>query len=279
MRLTSELLTTFDSQAIADILKLSLDHMPRRTNPRKLWLAMISVSAIPRILGAFFLPNAFGDAYVYIRDIGAMSIKLSAHTFALTDLFGFWLPLYQFTCALINVFVGNGFYVGKVVSAIFGIGVCLLVYSITLRLTAHRTAALLAFAWISLNPLHIFYSASAMTDVPHAFFLLASLYFCLQERWVLAAVFAALAGLTRMESWMFLALIPAIQFFRERRISLAAVVILAIPPLFWLYVSRKATGNWLACFVARREYHDWLFAANPTLAHFSLPHILRDDAM
>ena len=77
MRLTSELLTTFDSQAIADILKLSLDHMPRRTNPRKLWLAMISVSATPRILGAFFLPNAFGDAYVYIRDIGAMSIQLS----------------------------------------------------------------------------------------------------------------------------------------------------------------------------------------------------------
>ena len=30
--------------------------------------------------------------------------------------------------------------------------------------------------------------------------------------------------------------------------------------------------------MARREYHDWLFAANPTLAHFSLPHILRDGA-
>src|SRR5438132_13226254 len=119
MRLTSELLTTFDSQAIADILKLSLNHMPRLTNPRKLWLAMISVSAFPRILGAFFLPNAFGDAYVYIRDIGAMSTKLSAHTFALTDLFGFWLSLYQLICAIMNVFVGNGFYVGKVVSAIF----------------------------------------------------------------------------------------------------------------------------------------------------------------
>jgi hypothetical protein len=117
-----------------------------------------------------------------------------------------------------------------------------------------------------------------MTDVPHAFFLLASLYFCLKERWVFAAVFAALAGLTRMESWMFIALIPAIQFFRERRVSIAAVAILAIPPLFWLYVSWKATGNWRACFVARREYHDWLFAANPSLAHFSLPHILSDGA-
>ncbi len=236
------------------------------------------VAAVPRILGAFFLPNAFGDAYVYIRDIGVMSAKMRAGTFAITDLYGFWLPLYQFLSALINVFIGNGFYAGKLVSAGFGVGVCVLIYSVTLKLTAHRTAALLAFLVIALNPLHIFYSASAMTDVPHAFFLLASLYFCLQKRWVLAAVFAALAGLTRMESWMFFALIPAIQFFRERRISLAAVAILAIPPLFWLYVSRKATGNWLACFAARREYHDWLFAANPTLAHFSLPHILRDGA-
>jgi len=236
------------------------------------------VTAIPRILGAFFLPNGFGDAYVYIRDIGVMSTKLRGGTFAIADLYGFWLPLYQFLSALINLFIGNGFYAGKLVSAAFGVGVCLLIYSVTLKLTGQRTAALVAFALIALNPLHIFYSASAMTDVPHAFFLLASLYFCLQERWLLAATFAALAGLTRMESWMFIAVIPAIQFFRERRISIAAVAILAIPPVFWLYVSWKATGNWRACFIARREYHDWLFAANPTLAHFSLPHILSDGA-
>jgi hypothetical protein len=247
-------------------------------NRPALWLTLVLSSAIPRILGAFFLPNAFGDAYVYIRDIGVMSTKMRAGTFAITDLYGFWLPLYQFLAALINLFVGNGFYSGKLVSAGFGVGVCLLIYSITVQVTAHRTASLLAFLVIALNPLHIFYSASAMTDVPHAFFLLASLYFCLKKRWVLAAIFAALAGLTRMESWMFIALIPAIQFFRERRISIAAVAILAIPPLFWLYVSWKATGNWRACFEARREYHNWLFAANPTLAHFSWPHILSDGA-
>src|SRR3989475_4627907 len=153
--------------------------MPQRTNPRILWLAMISVSAIPRILGAFFLPNAFGDAYVYIRDIGTMSTKMRAGAFTFTDLYGFWLPLYQFISALFNVVVGNGFYSGKLVAAVFGVGVCLLVYQVTLQLTAHRTAALLAFLLIALNPLHIFYSASAMTDVPHAFFVLASLYFCL----------------------------------------------------------------------------------------------------
>jgi hypothetical protein len=242
------------------------------------WLTLLLVAAIPRVLGAFFLPNAFGDAYVYIRDIGALSTKIRLGTFALTDLYGFWLPLFQFIAALVNVVVRNGFYSGKLLSASFGVGVCLLVYSVTFRLTAHRTAALLAFLLIALNPLHIHYSASAMTDVPHAFFVLGSLYWCLKKRWVLSAIFAALAGLTRMESWMFIAVIPAIQFFRERRVSISPIAILAIPPLFWLYISWKATGDWLACFVARRQYHDWLFAANPTLAHFSIPHILQDSA-
>jgi hypothetical protein len=248
------------------------------TNPRTLWPALVLISGIPRIAGAFFLPNAFGDAYVYIRDIGTMSTKLRNGTFALTDLYGFWLPLYQFISAVANVFLGNGFYAGKIVAAVFGIGSCLLIYSITLRLTASRGAALLGFALVALNPLHITYSASAMTDVPHAFFVLASLYFVLQRGWVWAAIFAALAGLTRVESWMFIALIPAIQFLKERRISIPALIILIIPPLFWLYISWKATGNWLACFVQRQYYHDWLLAMNPALGHFSLSGVLRDGA-
>jgi hypothetical protein len=252
--------------------------MRQPTNQSVFWPTLVLIATIPRILGAFFLPNAFGDAYVYIRDIGVLSTKLSARTFVLTDLYGFWLPLYQFISAVVNVFVGNGFYAGKVVSAIFGVGCCVLVYSLTLRLTANRTAALLCFALITLNPLHIFYSASAMTDVPHAFFVLASLGFALRRGWILAAIFAALAGLTRIESWMLIALIPLIQFLRERRISFPALVILLVPSFFWFYISWKATGDWLACFKARQQYHDWLLAANPLLAHFSLAGIFRDGA-
>jgi hypothetical protein len=208
-----------------------------------------------------------------------MSTKMANGTFALTDLYGFWLPLFQFISAVVNVFLRNGFYAGKIVSALFGVGSCLFVYSITLRLTASHRAALLGFALIALNPLHITYSASAMTDVPHAFFVLASLYFVLQGGWVLAAIFAALAGLTRVESWMFIALIPAIQFLRERRVSITALFILLVPPLFWFYISWKATGNWLQCFVTRQSYHDWLLAMNPALAHFSLSSVLRDSAI
>lgn len=237
------------------------------------------IASLPRILGAFFLPNTFGDAYVYIRDIGNLSTKIKAGTVALTDLYGFWLPLYQLISAVINTFVGNGFYTGKIVAALFGVGACLLVYALTLRLTGQKFAALLAFLLIALNPLHILNSTSALTDVPHAFFVLAAMYFVLKKRWIVAALFAALAGFTRVESWMLLALIPLIQFWKERRVSIPAILILLIPPLSWFYISWKATGDWLACFRARQQYHDWLLAQNPSLAHFSLKGVGKDTAM
>jgi hypothetical protein len=245
----------------------------------RLWIFLCAVAALPRLLGAFFLPNTFGDAYVYIRDIGTLSTKIKAGTFALTDLYGFWLPLYQFISALVNVFVGNGFYTGKIVSALAGVGVCLLVYAITLRVVQHQTAALLSFLLIALNPLHIMNSASAMTDVPHAFFVLASLYCVLKKRWVLAAVFAALAGLTRVESWMLIALMPTIQLWKERRVSIPAILIMLLAPLFWFYVSWKATGDWLACFKVREQYKDWLLTQNPALAEFSARSVIQDTAM
>src|SRR5436190_21966354 len=54
---------------------------------------------------------------------------------------------------------------------------------------------------------------------------------------------------------------------------------MTVPPLFWFYVSWKATGDWLACFKARQQYHDWLLAQNPALAHFSPAAMLKDLAL
>jgi len=241
-------------------------------------VVLFFLAAIPRLLGAFFLPNAFGDAYVYIREIGNLTTKISDGTFRLTNLFGFWLPLYQFISAVINLLVKNGFYAGKVVAALFGAGACLFVYLITEQLTKNTTAATWMFLLIALNPLHILYSASAMTDVPHAFFVLAALYFVLTGNWIVAAVFGALAGLTRVESWMLIALIPLIQFSKKRRLSFVPMLILMGPPVFWFYISWKATGSWLASFVQRQEYHDWLLRMNPSIAGFSLSHLLKDSA-
>ncbi|MFN2579180.1 MAG: phospholipid carrier-dependent glycosyltransferase [Pyrinomonadaceae bacterium] len=247
-------------------------------NDRAKWPILVLLSAIPRLLGAFLLPNAFGDAYVYIQEIGRLSTRLSTGAFRLTDLFGFWLPLYQFLSAIVNVAFKNGFYTGKLVAALFGVGSCLFVYALTFRLTANRTGAMLMFLLIAFNPLHIFYSASAMTDVPHAFFVLAALYFVLTGNWIVAATFGAMAGFTRVESWMLIGLIPLSQFIKEHRISIIALVVLIVPPLFWFCISWQATGNLLACFIQRQEYHDWLLRMNPSIARFSLRQILKDGA-
>lgn len=239
-------------------------------------LALVLISGVPRVLAAFLLPNAFGDAYAYIKEVETLTAKLSAGTFRLTDLYGFWLPLYQLVCAILSLLFGHPFYVSRIVSALCGAGICLLVYEISLRLTGNRRASLAAFALIALSPLHIFNSASAMTDIPHAFLVVAGVYFILQKRWIAAASLLALAGLTRVDSWMFILLIPALQFLAERRISILACLIMIFPPLFWLYISWKATGDPLACFVARRQYMDWLLSVNPSLASFSLNGIARD---
>src|SRR5437870_5180539 len=154
------------------------------------WIYLICIAALPRILGALWLPNMFGDAYVYIRDIGAMSTKLKSGTFALNELYGFWLPVYQFLSALLNVLVNNGFYVGKIVSSIFGAGVCVLLYAI----------------------------------------------------------------------------------------AFDAIAIMSMPAAFWFYISHKATGDWLACFRIRQQYHDWLLVQNPALSHFSFGGVLKDSA-
>lgn len=250
--------------------------MLRIANRTKTWLALTLLAGIPRILAVFLLPQAFGDAYAYARDIGVLSAKISAGTFSINDLYGFWLPLYQVICAVINVFINHPSEVSRVVSALFGVGVCLLVYATTLHLTANRIASLLAFALIALNPLHIFNSASSMTDVPNAFFVLGSAYFLVKKRWIPCAMLAALAGLTRVDNWMLIALIPALQFFYERRVSIIACVILLFPPLFWFYLGWRAAGNWLACFITRKEYMAALLANNPSLASFSLYGIVRD---
>jgi dolichyl-phosphate-mannose-protein mannosyltransferase len=247
-----------------------------RARPILFWTALILLSGIPRILGAFFLPNAFGDAYSYLEAIDLMRSKMVDGTFAVKDLYGFWFPMYQITCAAISYLFDHSYYLAKLVSALSGIGVCLLVYLITIRLTGHRLFALLAFGLASFSPLHIIYSASSMTDLPHALMVMASLYFALENRWKTAAVFAAAAGFTRIESWMLIALLPALQFIFHRRVSPVACVIMLISPLFWFYISWKATGNPMSYFEVRNRYIADYAAANPAVTTFSLQRLRLD---
>jgi len=239
-----------------------------------LWIVLLLGSGVPRILAAFLLPNEEVDPYAYVQAIDMMRASMVGGSFSISELFGFWLPLYQFVCALISTVVGNPLYVAKVFSAVCGTGVCILVFAISLQLTANRMVSFLAFALIALNPIHIMYSAFSMSDVPHAFLVMCSLYWAVKNRWVVAAGFAAAGGLMRPESWLFIGLLPALQWLLHRRVSLIAFLLTLSAPLVWLYISWSATGNPLEYFKVRNDYISDVLAANPDYAAFSQSQII-----
>ena len=60
------------------------------------------IAGIPRIIAAVLLPNEEGDPYSYFRAIEMMRASILNGSFNLAELFGFWLPLYQFVSALLS---------------------------------------------------------------------------------------------------------------------------------------------------------------------------------
>lgn len=240
------------------------------------WIAVWLFALGIRLTAAFLLPNAEQDGYSYAEIIARFSAQLSSGHFRLTDLFGFWLPLFQITAAIPNVWIGHALIAGKVLSAICGAISCVLVFAIAHRMTRSLALGFLAFGLVVFNPLHLLYSAACMTDVPSACLVLASLWFVLKERWTLAAAFAALAGCVRLEPWVLIFVLPLIQFVSNQRISITAAIILILPPLAWLSLSYFATGDPFTYFAARDRYHASYLDFYPTRHGFAWADIRQD---
>ena len=247
------------------------DHAPTRSQLLLLFFAAL----VPRLIGALWLPNVFGDAYAYTEQIYYLRRGLLNGSFSVTSLFGFWLPLYQLICAVISAIVGSPFYVPKIVSAVCGGGICVLVYLLTWRLTSSKRLSLISSMLVALNPYHIAYSSSAMTDVPHAFFVLLCAYCCIKHRWLTASICAVAAGLMRIETWALIPIIPLAQFLsgmtpvgklnplwlrctrpavKRFLTSVVLGALLLLGPLCWFYVCWKATGSFERYFEIRNNY-------------------------
>jgi hypothetical protein len=219
------------------------------------------------------LPNEEGDGYEYLNAIVALRGPIVDGTLSPADLFGFWLPLYQLFCGALSALFGDPLLSGKLVSALCGAGVCLLVFALSFRLTAHLQISLAAFALVALNPTHILYSSFSMTDVPNAFLILSGLYFALGGRWALAAGFLGLACLTRIDSWVLLPLIPAAELLSRRRVSVTTILITLLAPAIWFYISWSATGNPLEYFSYRAAYIENVIATAGSVPYFSLSRV------
>ena len=238
------------------------------------WAILWSIALATRLPAAFLLPNAEQDGYSYAETIARLSANLGH--LRLTDLYGFWLPLFQIAAAVVNRWIDNPLLTGKILSSLGGAISCVLVFAITEKLTRSILLASAVFALVVLNPLHILYSAACMTDVPHVCLVLASLWFLLQERWIAAAILAAIAAGVRIESWSLIVLLPLLQFLRQRRVSPALLLILLLPPLAWLLISHFATGDAFSYFAERARYHAAYLDFYSTRHGFALADINRD---
>jgi hypothetical protein len=241
-------------------------------------LALLSlIAGVPRILGALLVhKEPFGDAYCYLEQVAMLRGKIVGGYLAVENLYSFWLPLYQFFCSLVAVPLNRPVYVSRLVAALAGTGVCILVYVFSDLLTNNRKVALIAFLAIALNPFHVEYSFSAMTDVPHALLVMACMYFVITDRWKLAALMGAGACLIRLESWMLILLVPAIQLLLRRSRPILTMLIISLGPAFWLFVCWWTTGDPLASFHAHNQYMVARLSAHPEFAHLSLDRLWVD---
>jgi hypothetical protein len=264
------LTTGIEDEMAASVTQFKEAKTVRPPQPAWLWAILLCASGLPRILAAFMLPNPDGDAYSYLETIDRMRAGLVAGSFSAKTLYSFWLPMYQFICALISALINHPVYVSKLVSAVCGTGVCVLVFLITLRLTANRIVSLVAALLVAVNPLHVLYSAFSLTEIPHALVVMGSLYAAITGRWTAATVCAAIAGFMRVESWMLIVLLPALELLAGRRISIRLCGLLLLAPLLWLAICWAATGDFLAYFHERSRYVNDIVAAYPHLQTMSL---------
>jgi hypothetical protein len=248
--------------------------LPRVGMP--VWLVLWTVALVAHLAAALWIPNAEQDGYSYAEIISQWSSALSSGRFRLADLFGFWLPLFPFAAAIPNIWMGNALLVGKILSALCGATSCLLVFAIVRKLTRNLVLSALSFAILVSSPLYLLYSAACMTDVPEACLILASLWFVLHKRWIAAALIAAVAEGVRLESWVLVIALPALQVGYERRISVLSLTILLVPPLAWLAISQLATGDPLAFFAKRARYQQMYMDFYPTRHGFTFSDVRRD---
>ena len=224
------------SAAVAPVPLIDPPDGTRSAGPG-IWIALWLVALASRLWAAFYIPNAEQDGYSDAETIARLTAGLSNGQFRLADLYGFWLPLFQFIAAILNIWLRDPLLSGKIVSSFCGGASCVLVFTIAYRLTHRMALSLAVFVLVLLNPLHLLYSAACMTDVPFGCLTLASLWFLLKDRWWAAAIFAALAGAVRVEAWALIPLLPLLQFVRQRRVSPLLCLILISPLLGWLLIS------------------------------------------
>jgi hypothetical protein len=240
------------------------------------WSGLLVIALAVRLWGVWYFPTAEQDGYSDAETIARFSADIAAGTFSFSHLYGFWLPLFQLSAAIPNVWLHDPLLAGEIISGVCGAIACVLAFAVSLRLAHSISLAFAAYALVLLSPLHLLYSSACMTDVPFGCLLLASLLFALRDQWTAAMVVAAFAGGVRVEAWALIPLLPLLQCIRQKRLSVIGLIVLVAPPLLWLGVSHSARGDWFAFFKDRVVYHEHYMDFYPTRRGFALTDVRGD---
>jgi hypothetical protein len=80
----------------------------------------------------------------------------------------------------------------------------------------------------------------------------------------------------RPESWVYIPLLPALQWQVQRRLAIIPLAIAMAAPVIWIYISWLATGNPFEYFTVRGEYIRGLLSQAPDLGQFSAASLFVD---
>lgn len=219
-----------------------------------IWLVLFLAGLLPRIAAVFLFPSIDGDAYSYAEIAHRIRDSIADGSLTAKHMLTFWLPFYPLLCGLLELVYDDIILVPKLVCTLFGAAAAVASYFIAIAMTRNRTLSLAVFVIVAMNPFHVLYSASSMTDIPYACGIALGLAFALQGRWLLASTGIAIAASSRFEGWLFIPIILGIIYFCDRRLTIKSAMIVSAPVLLSSFIAVAADGNPAAPFVLRDEY-------------------------
>jgi hypothetical protein len=178
---------------------------------------------------------------------------------------GFWPPFHMYLHGIALKLSWNLYDTPRIINTILGMAAIILIYYLTLELFQSRTAALVSAALLTVNPVHLWLSATTLTELPQSTLALAAILtfiLYLKRRAPRYLYFSSLALALgngfRYESWMISIVfslylgLEIIQGLRRRDwrdrtvLHLAAAAIVPwLFPLAWMIGNQIAHDNFL----------------------------------
>lgn len=158
----------------------------------------------------------------------------------------YYPPLLHVVTSMFYNFLGASFFVGRLVVLLFSVATLVVMYRLLKNFFSSKIA-LLATVLFSIMPMIYYNSITMMTDIPYMFFFMLAIYLYLKafdskqkRHFILAAIAASLAFLTKWNSILIVPIIFVYTFFEKKdqtkNVIMSAVLIFLIISPYMLII-------------------------------------------